>query len=232
MRFVYEGDPPAQEKAKVTTDADYCCKKPPMVERLVVNPDDRGIANVVVYLYLGRGVTAPTPHPSYEATAESVVELDNEWCRFDPHIRTVRTSQTLRINNKDAISHNTNAPLATQFNEMIPVDGHIDKKITEPERVPVPVSCNIHPWMKGYLVVQDHPYVAVSDANGQVNLQNLPAGEWTFQVWHEEPGYVTRAKLNGSDVQWDLGRFTCAINVGGNDLGEVTLSPNLFAASS
>ena len=229
MRFVYDGDPPAQQKARVTKDEEFCTKQPPMEESLVVNPDDRGIANVVAFLYVGRGDPQPTPHPSYEETANGVVELDNQWCRFEPHIRVVRTSQTLRINNKDEVGHNTKADLTEgAFNDIISKGDHIDKQLTSAERMPVPVSCNIHPWMKGHLVVKDHPYVAVSDASGRINMQNIPSGTWTFQVWHEKSGNVSTVTIDGKSAEWKRGRFDQVVQVGENDLGDIVIAPALF----
>ena len=62
-------------------------------------------ANVVVYLYL-RGKTAPV-HESYSETADAKVTLDNDKCRFEPHVCLLRTSQTLVVGNKDDVGHNT-----------------------------------------------------------------------------------------------------------------------------
>ena len=56
--------------------------------------------------------------------------------------------------------------------------------------MPVKVACNIHPWMNAWLVVKDHPYMAVSDDNGKLEIKNLPAGEWSFQIWQEKAGYL------------------------------------------
>jgi plastocyanin len=233
MRFVYDGDPPAPQQVNITSDVEFCSKHPPMDESLVVNPDDKGIANVVVFLYVGRDDPLPTPHSSYEETANDVVELDNQSCRFQPHIRTVRTSQTLRINNKDEVGHNTKADLSQgAFNDTIAKGESIDKQLSTAERIPVRVSCNIHPWMKGFLVVKDHPYVAVSDANGRIHMRNIPSGPWTFQVWHEAAGYVSTVMIDGQSTEWRRGRFDRDIQVGENDLGEVVVAPSLFEETS
>ena len=62
--------------------------------------------------------------------------------------------------------------------------GHVE------ERLPGLVDCNIHPWMKGYLLVRDNPYMAVTGNDGSFLIANLPAGEWEFQAWHERSGFV------------------------------------------
>jgi hypothetical protein len=46
----------------------------------------------------------------------------------------------------------------------------------------------IHPWMKAYLGVFEHPYFALSGADGRFALKNLPPGEYAIEVWHERLG--------------------------------------------
>ena len=60
---------------------------------------------------------------------------------------------------------------------------HIDA----PE-VMVLVRCDVHPWMRAYLGVLDHPYFAVTPSDGSFRLANVPAGEYTLTVWHERFG--------------------------------------------
>ena len=60
----------------------------------------------------------------------------------------------------------------------------------------MPVDCNIHPFMKGHLLVQDHPYMAVSGEDGTFEIKNIPAGKHEFQFWHEAAGYLKNLKLN------------------------------------
>lgn len=230
VRFVYGGDPPTQEKLTITQDREYCAKHSPVDESLVVNPENRGIANVIVFLYLSRGDAVPTPHPSYKDTADSIVELDNSGCRFQPHVTLLRTSQTLKIGNQDEVGHNTKADFVSNaaFNEMIPANQSVEKKLTLAERMPSPVGCNIHPWMKGWILVKDNPYMAVSDADGKITIANLPTGEWTFQAWQEAAGYVSNVSIDGASVEWKRGRFPMAINEGENDMGEVVVPAEMF----
>src|SRR5262249_42021828 len=91
------------------------------------------------------------------------------------------------------------------------------------------ITCGIHPWMKGYAVIKDHPYMAVSNKDGLVTIKNLPAGSWTFQMWHERHGYVTAGTQNGKPVKWERGRVKFDIKSGANDLGEIKLSAATLA---
>jgi hypothetical protein len=56
------------------------------------------------------------------------------------------------------------------------------------EEVAIPVKCNVHPWMKGYIAVFKHPYFAVTDKNGGFELKDLPPGTYTITAWQEKLG--------------------------------------------
>lgn len=53
------------------------------------------------------------------------------------------------------------------------------------EREPFPVKCDLHAWMSAYHLVLNHPFAAVSDTEGNFKIENLPAGNYQFKVWHE-----------------------------------------------
>ena len=56
------------------------------------------------------------------------------------------------------------------------------------EEIAIPVKCNIHPWMRGYIAVFKHPYFAVTDKTGSFELKDLPAGSYTITAWQEKLG--------------------------------------------
>src|SRR5579862_7123231 len=56
------------------------------------------------------------------------------------------------------------------------------------EEIAVPVKCNVHPWMKGYIAVFKHPYFAVTDKNGNFEVKDLPPGSYTITAWQEKLG--------------------------------------------
>ena len=225
-RFVYDGKPPVAAKLTVNKDLTVCGKEPIFSEDLVVNAENKGIQNVVATLYLKRGKKTKI-HPEYEATANDVVTLDNTGCQFVPHITLLRTTQTLLVKNSDPVGHNTkidtfkNSPI----NPIIPGNQNIQQKMTKAEPLPVPVSCSIHPWMTAKLVVNEHPYMAVTDADGNFEIKNLPAGKLTLRFWHEGGGYITKAKKGGKSQKWKSGRMDVTVKNGLNDLGELLVAP-------
>ena len=227
--FVYDGDPPAAKMPVLDTDAAYCGKFGVVDESLVVGKDG-GLKNVFVYLYLATGEKPPEPHESYAETETAEVVLDNLKCRFDPHALIVRTTQTVVLGNKDTVGHNTKIdPLNNNpINPLIPAGGSLKHQFTETERLPAKVGCNIHKWMGAWILVRDNPYFAVTDEEGKFAIKNLPAGEWTFQVWQEQAGYLQDVKLDGKGTAWRRGRFTVTIEPGDNDLGKILVAPEVF----
>jgi plastocyanin len=230
-RFVYEGTAPTPKAIPITKDPEVCGKHPLNNESLLVGSDG-GIANVVVYAR-DRKIEV---HPDYEATAKNKVVLDNHECHFVPHVLALRAGQTLDVKNSDQVSHNTNASFVinTKRNETVPVgDQPLEWPITQGEQAPVEVSCTIHPWMKGYLVVQPHPYVAVTGKDGSFELKNVPAGvPVEFQVWHEASTGSGGVAVNRPELKWqNNGRFTVTLEPDQTlDLKELKVPASALAA--
>ena len=59
------------------------------------------------------------------------------------------------------------------------------------EEIAIPVKCNVHPWMKGYIAVFKHPYFSVTDMSGSFELKGLPPGTYTISAWQEKLGTQT-----------------------------------------
>lgn len=171
---------------KISMSADAYCKTTHTgdvySEEVVVNPNNT-LKFVYVYVKSGLGALKfPTP-------AEPVL-LDQKGCIYAPHVVAVQTNQAVKIRNSDGVLHNVNArPAKNQgFNMGQPVQGmESDKMFTSPE-VMIPVKCDVHPWMHGWIGVQDHPFAAVTMDDGSFSLKNLPPGEYEVEAWHEKYG--------------------------------------------
>lgn len=218
-KFLFDGPAPAAAKLDVNKDVEVCGKHMLVDESLLVGADG-GIANVVVYVR-SKGIQV---NPDVAAAAAKPVTYDNKGCRFEPHILPVLINQPLFLKNSDPVGHNSNVqPIGDQgINPLLPSGGEIEHKFFRAQLVPVPVTCNIHPWMKGYILPRDNPYVAVTGKDGSFELKSLPAGELEFQAWHEKSGYV-------ATPEWEKGRFKLTIAAGSNDLGTKKLPAALFA---
>jgi hypothetical protein len=192
-RFVLDGDPPARVELDVNKDQEVCAKQKIYSEDLVVG-EDKGIANVFIYLVLERNQKIAI-HPDYEATASEERVLDNVNCHFVPHAQVVRLSQTLVLKNSDPVAHNSKIdPLGdTPTNPLIPAGGQVPWQFKKAQGLPQTVTCSIHGWMKAWVLPIDHPYAAVSGPDGSFEIKNLPVGEHTFQIWQERSGYLMGA---------------------------------------
>lgn len=230
-QFIYDGAAPTPAPVLVTKDQQVCGIHNLVDEVLTVNPTNKGLAGVVVFVYVDRGGKAPEIHPSYVETAKAEVRFDNLNCRFEPHVVLLRTTQTLVIGNRDPIGHNSkvdtvkNAPI----NPIIPANGEVKQNFSKEERLPSKVTCSIHPWMNGWVVIKETPYMAVTDADGRFEIANLPTGKWSFQVWHEKSGYIDSVVLGGKKTKWSKGRFEHQIASAANDLGEIMVPATVFA---
>jgi len=179
----FDGDAP--DTGTLDLKADAWCKNhhdsPPSEGSLVVA--DGKVANVFVWISGGlEGF-------EYEAP-ESEVILDQQGCIFGPRVVGIQLGQEVTMQNSDPVLHNVHTkPEANKTkNIAMPVKGsRRDFKFSKPE-VMIPVVCDVHPWMRAFIGVVDHPFFAVTDASGAFHFEDMPAGEFTIQFWHEKLG--------------------------------------------
>jgi len=113
----------------------------------------------------------------------------------------------------DAIAHNTHTNPAKNngVSSVVPQNdrvGVLELKYTRAED-PFSVTCDFHAWMKAYHLPLDHPYGAVTDADGNFEIKNVPAGKHDFVVWHESAtgGYIERrltVNMSSDGVDQDI----------------------------
>ncbi|MFI4875636.1 MAG: hypothetical protein ACIALR_09875 [Blastopirellula sp. JB062] len=224
-KFVVDGKVPEPEELLITKDKAVCSKKKLFDESLLVGPDG-GLKNVCVWLSLGRRDPQPPVHPSYEKTAEDTIVVDNLACAYVPHVVTVRPSQKVEFKNSDPVAHNFKVDgfANNPFNTLVPAGGSFVHQFPSEERVPMVAACAIHPWMTGYIVVKEAPYVAVSEEDGSFTIENVPAGEWNFQFWHTSGGYLSKIKMNGKSERDRKGEYEVKVEDGKTtDLGVITV---------
>ncbi|MFM9009335.1 MAG: hypothetical protein ACKON8_00265, partial [Planctomycetota bacterium] len=168
--------------------------------------------------------------PEAAKAAAAKVELDNANCRFEPHVTFVQVGQELVVKNSDTVGHNSNIATIKNppSNNLIPAGGTASLKFASDEAIPAQVTCNIHPWMKGWLLVRPNPYAAVSKADGTFEIKDLPVGELELQFWHEKAGYLGEMSIGGKAEKASKCRKKVTVTAGGTDLGEIVLAPAVF----
>ncbi|HEX6986818.1 MAG TPA: carboxypeptidase regulatory-like domain-containing protein [Planctomycetaceae bacterium] len=189
--FVLKGEMPKLAEINPNKDPQVCAAEPVPNQRIVVDPQTKGVANV--FIWVSRIDEKDIPAELRKPKEEKVV-LDQKNCVFLPHCLIARAGQTLVALNDDPVAHNVRATLlrnGTFNNTVAPNDREgIEQDLKRAEILPQPVQCDIHPWMQAHLLVVDHPYAAISDEKGQFTIEGLPPGEYDFKVWQEAGGYV------------------------------------------
>src|SRR4029079_310925 len=115
------------------------------------------------------------PEGTYE-TPEKVVVMDQKSCEFEPRVFGVMAEQPIEFGNGDAFSHNVKSP---EFNEALATRGIKKKMKLNNEGVMVPIRCDVHPWMRAFAGVVNHPYFDVSKADGSFRISGLVDAEIT-----------------------------------------------------
>jgi Carboxypeptidase regulatory-like domain len=185
----------------------YCVsqhKEPVKLENIVVGANG-GIENVVLYISDGLSASAASAVPSAEP------EFDQKGCMYTPHVMAVDVNQKFKVVTSDQTTHNIH-PLPAAgtgnigWNKSQPPGAPPIEASWKAEEIAIPVKCNIHPWMHGWHVVVKGPY-AITDADGNFTIKNVPAGAYTVTAWQEEYGTQT-AKVTVAGGQAAKADFT------------------------
>lgn len=183
----FEGTPPKPTRIDMSQDP-LCAKgrSSPLTTEDIVVGGDGGLANVVIYVSDGL-TTHDFPIPPHPAV------LEQKGCQYRPHVLAVQANQTINIVNSDETTHNIHPTPSNnrEFNMTQPHDMPLEHTFAR-EEVAIPVKCNVHPWMKGYIAVFKDPFFAVTDKTGSFELKDLPPGNYTISAWQEKFGTQTQ----------------------------------------
>ena len=184
--ITFEGKRPTPAPINMASDP-YCADRNQnaTTERLVVDANG-GLRNVFVRVTDGLG-TLRFP------VSTTPVVLDQRNCAYVPRVFGIQVGQPLEILNSDATLHNIHAmPEANrEFNRGQSMEGQRDTHIFSAAEVMVPFKCDVHRWMNSWVGVIEHPFYAVTGADGTFELKGLPPGSYTVEAWHEVLGRKT-----------------------------------------
>jgi len=172
-----------QKKLPVTVDHSVCGKDKDAGD-LVLSPE-KGIRNVVVSLQ------SPPPDAKWPVALPSV-QMDQQQCVYVPRVVVVPAGGTVEFLNTDRLLHNlhSNSTGNPSFNRTQPRGRTIPIVFKKAEIIRV--DCDLHPWMRAWVVVAEHPFYAVTNDQGEFVLDNVPPGKYTLQLWQESLGTVTK----------------------------------------
>ncbi len=183
----FEGTVPKAKPISMAADPSCAKQHSGMVPALEVVIDSRGgLQNVLIFIADGLGGR------TFEPPKEPVV-ITQKGCLYQPRVLAVQANQPIEVVNDDPTAHNIH-PTPTNNREWNKAElpGAKVEEAFAREEIAIPVKCNIHPWMRGYIAVLKNPYFAVTKADGSFDLPQLPPGTYTIKAWHEKLGTSTQ----------------------------------------
>ena len=198
-RVMFEGTPPKPSALRMDSDPNCVQQGASATDESVIVGEGGAVQNVFVYVKDGLG-SLRFPVPS------APVVLDQKGCRYAPHVLGAQVGQPVEVLNSDPTLHNVHAvPAANQeFNTGQPLPGMKHTHRFSTREVMVPFKCDVHPWMRAYIGVLDHPYFGVTGADGTFRLNGLPPGTYTIEAWHETLGSQTQTVTIGANESRDI----------------------------
>ena len=184
VKVVLSGSAPAASKIQTSADP-YCTKlhqANPLFSQTVQVGTDGALIDSLVFVKDGVSGTY--------AAAKTPVTLDQRGCVYIPHVIGMMAGQPLEILNSDPTLHNIHPlPVVNAgFNIGMPVQGMKQTRVFQKPEPVFHVKCDVHSWMSAYVATFAHPFFGVSNKQGTVELNNLPAGTFQIQAWHEKYG--------------------------------------------
>lgn len=196
----FDGDVPKLKNMNM--DADPVCAtkhEAPVASQVLLLGEGNTMGNVFVY------VKNP-PAGNYPPPTEPLV-VDQKGCNYHPHVMGAMVGQPVKILNPDGTLHNVHAmsKINPEFNLAMPKFRTEVLKTWDKAEFMFALKCDVHPWMTGWLSIMDHPFFAVTAADGKFEIPNLPDGTYTIEAWQEKLGPKTmQIKVEGGKGVADI----------------------------
>src|SRR6266404_7049094 len=177
-KLTLSGLAPKLANLPVTRDMKLCGNSKPD-ESLEVS-DGGGVKNAVVWL-------ADVPLPADFKPGKE--KLDQQQCVFLTHVVVAPLGATLEVMNSDKVLHNVRAQAGDVklMNYAMPIPGHVVPTKLKKDGI-FKVSCDVHPWMRAWLVVLPTAAFAITGEDGRYGIADLSPGRHRVKIWHERLG--------------------------------------------
>lgn len=185
-KVTLSGTPPAEKEYTDLKNDVFCGKlvtgATPTTKFFVVGPN-KELADVIVVI---KGLEGK----STGATAAPAV-MDQKGCLYTPQILAVQTGQKITVKNSDPVMHNVHtlptvaANGAGENKGQGPGAPDLTFSIPAPENF-LKFKCDVHGWMFAWVTVLDHPYFAVSAADGTFTIKDVPPGKYKVVAMHRK----------------------------------------------
>lgn len=195
-----------KDKTKCEAGGEKHVKK----QQWLVNKDG-AVENVVIWLEAPDGKQFKVDNKVREGFKKPAV-LDQPYCQYVPRMLAVYADvQPITVKNTAEVTHNVKIEGGAKngnSNFTMEPKGKDESVGPYKKADPIPVSCQIHPWMIARIHIFDHPYFAVTKEDGSFEIHNVPVGEeLTIVMMHEEAGRHTQkltTKSGANDVKLEL----------------------------
>lgn len=221
-KVTYDGDAPKDDGAlkkqmEGQKDKDICLAGDTAAFAWRVNPENKGVENVLVFVEPPKDKYFKPNTPDEKTWKKDDVAVDQPHCAFEPHVLATfvsyydgknpptPTNQKIIIKNSAPIAHNTKFAGDTVRNpggnETIQPKDQREIKLKADPTTPITLNCNFHQWMTGYLWALDTPYYAVTDKDGNFEIKGIPAGTPVRVItWHEQAGFFNKGGKEGETM--------------------------------
>ena len=178
---------PKDETLTLTSEIELCGKYLPAEKYLI--SAERRIKNVVVYI---DAIEAGKPIPSEPVTVTNVK------CAFVPHVGIGFEGNSFTALNDDPLFHIFHISTSINGKHLFSIGLHerglkVSKPLTKTGITEI--TCDVHPWMHGYVYIFHHPYAAVTNEKGEFVIKDIPPGSYTVGAWHEALGKLRQENV-------------------------------------
>jgi len=193
----FTGEAPEMKVPKKRGEAEFC-KDKEVAYNAVVHKDGK-----LQDVYVGLADEQFKGDYSDDAKPVSIDQVD---CMYTPRIQGAMPEQEIKIKNSDATLHNVNAGkgAATLFNSAQPKGaGDLVKSFEEPGIYRL--KCDVHSWMRAFVVISDNPFHGVTGADGTATINKVPDGKYKLVAWHSQYGKkVKDVEVKGGEVAVEI----------------------------
>ncbi len=186
---LFEGAPPKIGPIKMSEDCTAHHAGAMLKEDYVIN--DGKLANAVVFVSKGQEKW------NFSSVQLPPARINQQGCKYIPHVMAMITDQKLEIESSDPIAHNIHGSPKTnnEFNVSQPTKGILPTKPSfASAEMGIPVRCDVHSWMSAWICVFEHPFFAVTKEDGSFEIKLPPGEQYEVSVWHEAGNKVKTPK--------------------------------------
>lgn len=178
----FAGPLPKSTMIKASSDAACAKAHPDAFSAEDVQVRDGRVTDAFVWVKSGlAGYAFPSP--------KTIIRVAQQGCMYRPRIIGARVDQEIEFSNEDPTLHNVSSKPEEQrgFN-FVTTQGQVGRRAFHAPEVPIPVGCDVHPWMRAYVGVFDNPFFTVTGPEGTFEFGGLPPGTYRLGAWHERLG--------------------------------------------